>query len=352
MAEAITFSGSNLRSSHHGKFPAVAINDDGIVVELHQPYIASSNLYYQVGSLNRDKMKVDWCELTYLDFGRYSKVAINNANRVVEVHEGAHTRRVFYRIGMVEVPKFGNLNCKWEGERSNFLDWGRYPAVAVHDNTVIITYDRSYLSYTTYYCIGTISADGMDITWGATSELFDVSVAETSVAMNTEYIVAVGRGWTRIECCVAHRIQSATVQDVDLQPIFRRINFDQLGYCPNICLTDDHHAILVWQSLITRRLICTVGRITWGIIKNFQETPTIFHANKTHMYDFGYNPSIAISLNGKHVIEEHETNFAKARCTLHYRTGSLERNTLQSDHRDDESEQNEGSTPLQEQQQL
>ena len=333
----LRLSGVVPRHPIHGKFPAVAVNDHGIIMELHQPYITSSIIYYQVGSVNGEK--ISFTEPYDLDRGRFPKVAINNANRVVEVHEGKLRRHIYYRIGTIEVPRGGNLSCKWEGNKSTQLNnkWGRFPAVAVYENTALITYDRSYGSYKTNYHIGTINDDGTDITWGETTSLFDADVSETSVAMNAEHVVAVGRGWTTFMCLVAainrpvvrgaaaQNQAHGAAQHVQLGAK-KQITFDHFGYNPNICLTADHHIILVWQSFTWRQLRYATGRITRAVAAGNAEERNISFSqtagrNRSDL-GFGYNPAAVTSLNGQHFIEEHESNFSKFRCTLHYRTGS------------------------------
>jgi hypothetical protein len=42
---------------------------------------------------------------------------------------------------------------------------GRFPAVAVHENRVVVTYDRAYGPYTVYYCVGNVTADRNGIEW-------------------------------------------------------------------------------------------------------------------------------------------------------------------------------------------
>ena len=307
----------------HGKFPAVAINDGRVVIELHQPFFASTTIYYQLGRSDADQVR-NWTEPEFLDYGRFPKVAINNDNRVVEVHEGAYTRRVYYRIGRIEVPRNGiPVNCNWEGDSSELLDWGRYPAVAIHGNRVMVTYDSSYFRNNTYYRIGTINANGMRIDWGRSNVLFnDASAAETSVAMNAEYVVAVGRGWSNFVCLIAQmrNVDPEGAPDYRLHAR-RRINCNHVGVSPNICLTADRHIILVWQSRPLRHLQYSIA-----VAENPQERAITFDRRKKDFNnDYGYNPSMSISPNGRYVLEEHESNISKIRSTLHYHTGSLDR---------------------------
>lgn len=316
----LRLSGSVLRQPY-GKFPSVSVNDNGVVVEVHQPFIASTTVYYQVGRLNKDE--VDLSEPKLLDTGRYPKIAINNDNRVVEVHEGRFLRRIFYRIGKVPPLQAGNAHERpgridWP-DSPHFLCWGRFPAVAVHNNRVLVTYDYAHARYTTHCCMGTIDENGMRITWHECkgTKLFTVDAVETSVAMNAERAVAAGRGWTNIVCAVGI-LQPPQVHQPRQSPIqwTNEISFGHLGFYPSICLDEDNFVLMVWQSFTLRQLKYTTGKL--------QGNHLVMKADNKG-YDYGYNPTIALSPTQGKVVEEHETNLAIFRCTLYYHTGLLDK---------------------------
>ena len=304
----LRLSGS-IQRQPHGKFPTVSINDAGTAVGLHQPFFASTTIHYQVGVINGDE--VDFSESRLAGKGRYPKVAINNENQVIQVHEGRFVRRIYYNVGVVD-----NFRITW-GQHSQYVCWGRFPAVAVHDNRVVMTYDCAYVRHSTYYHIGTIKSRGrMTIDWGERRRLFRSAVTETAVSISKEYAVATGRGWIRIKCRVGRfRQDGATIEWTN------EIRFDRIGFCPTICLDNDHYIIMVWQSFTLRQLSYALGRIAIHDGHLVDDQPIDWHARRD--YDYGYNPTIALSPNNGHVLEEHETNRATCRCTLHYHTGVL-----------------------------
>jgi hypothetical protein len=303
-----------------GKFPNISINNNGAIVEVYQPFILSENIYYKVGELQQTptEEKMDMCEdKTFLDNGRYPKVAISN-NRVVEVHEGRVHRYIYYHYGTLDVL---NKTITWhENPRVNDLCRGRFPSVAIHEDRVVVTYDHALFgSFTTYYVIGNFGGDGI-IHWEGIAnpenhKIFDsYGVAETSVAINQHNVVVAGRGWKSIMCRVGK------FRGNDAIEFTREISFNHWGYCPRVCLDDDGYIIMVWQSTTLRKLNYATTEI-----KNPEQQPSISwpqHESVTS-YGYGYNPSIAISPVGGHVLEEHETNFAPFRCHLFYHTGVL-----------------------------
>ena len=304
MDTMLRLSGS-ARRHPHGKFPSVTINDDRIVVEVHQPFITSSVIYAQVGTVNGDE--VDFAEERRVDLGRFPKVAVNNDNRVVEVHEGKYQRKIHYNIGIVNNQ---HTRVNWKPKPESIC-WGRFPAVAMSGNRVVLTYDAAYARYYTYYRIGTINAQET-IDWGAEQMLFDSGVTETSIAMNENHTVASGRGWYKIICRVG-QVRDGAINWSN------EIKYSVLGYCPTVCLNNDGDIVMVWQTFTFRQLSYAVGRVN----AQQQEVFIEWNALECRNYDYGYNPSVAISPNNNQVLEEHETNHTRLQCTLHYHTGVL-----------------------------
>ena len=301
----LRLSGSVRRRPHtHGKFPSVAINDNGTVVEVHQPFIISSDMYYQIGAINGDE--VDFSEERRVDAGRFPKVAINNDNCVVEVHEGKYRRRIHYNIGVLNNQR---TRINWKPKPESIC-WGRFPAVAMSGNRVVVTNDIAIGWYSTCYRIGTINARQTAIDWGEKQKLFDSGVTETSIAINENNAVAAGRSWWRIVYRVGQFRDGAIHW-------YNQINYTVLGYCPTISLTHHGDVVMVWQSFNFRQLSYAVGRV------DVQAQEASIGWRNGRNYDSGYNPSIAISPNTNQVLEEHETNHSKFRCTLHYHTGFL-----------------------------
>ena len=306
----LSISGS-FRRRPRGKFPSVSINDDKVVVEAYQASGVSRKIHYKVGKLKGQKMNM--CEDDHLlDKGRYPKVAINNENIVVEVHEGKVWNNVHYRIGKV------NLNSRriiWNNNVQQ-LCWGRYPAVAVHKNRVVITHDYPYMFYTTYYHIGTMNRERNAIDWTVTRErLFEsFYVSETSVAVNDRCMVVTGRGGVgEILCRIGH-IQGDRIAG------WRDISFEYLGYCATVGLKDDGHILMVWQSFALRRLIYITGKLDHGDRPRNIE----WSSSESCLYGVGYNPTVSVSPEKGLVLEEHETNYGGLRrCTLYYHCGTL-----------------------------
>ena len=235
--------------------------------------------------------------------GKYPNVAINDNNQVVEVHEGT-PRKILYNVGSLE-----NQRVQWQC-RSTRLSPGMFPAVAVRGNRVVITHDKALGRFSTYYHVGTINERGTAIDWGEKRELFEGStISHTAVAINDEFVVAIGRGYFRIVYKIG-RFPNGEAQNIDwFNEVFLG---DGVGICPKICLNDAGSAIMVWHSRFLKQLTYTEGEIK----QNGEHW--VVEWQQSRNYDNGTRPAIAINPNNGDVIEEHETNVGS---TLHIHVG-------------------------------
>ena len=304
----LTLAGSAPRRAR-GNFPSVSINCNGMIVEAHQPSSSSTTMYYQTGTIDRDDVNF-YEERVIVGSGKYPNVAISDNNRVIEVHEGAwrRTRQVYYNVGPLE-----NQRVQWQ-HRPMHLSPGRFPAVAVRGNRVVITHDRALFRYSTFYHVGTINEGGTAIEWGEKRALFEESaITRTAVAINDDFAIVVGSGWFRIACRVG-RFPNREARNINW---FNEISLDDhVGICPKICLDDGGCTIMVWYSRFLKQLTYTEGEIK----QNGEQW--VVEWLQSRNYDNGTRPAIAITPNNGKVVEEHETNFGS---TLHIHVGRYDR---------------------------
>ena len=149
-------------------------------------------MYHQVGTLNRNDVNLLKKEKLWAVENSYPKIAITDADRVIEVHEGTYLRHVFYNVGPL------NHKCVQWQHRPMYLSPGRFPVVAVHGNRVVVTHNKVHFQYSTFYRVGIINEGGTAIEWGDKLQLFEVSrIAKTTIAINEEFAVAAGQGWSK-----------------------------------------------------------------------------------------------------------------------------------------------------------
>lgn len=83
-----------------GSSLAVAMDNHGNVVNVHQGFQERSDLYYKLGRLDPATRTISWSDSHKYDRGRSFAVAMNDSGGVVEVHQGNKDPRVhYYRVG-------------------------------------------------------------------------------------------------------------------------------------------------------------------------------------------------------------------------------------------------------------
>jgi hypothetical protein len=142
--------------------PAVAINDNNQVVEVHSKYsiIPTNELYYRTGTLDNTTGIITWMVSKEFDEGIDPSVAINNDGYVVEVHRARTSNKLWYNVGKVQTD--GTITWGSMGDYRNY-DTGQFPAVALNGDQIL----EAHNSTTDYLWsrIGLLDADNKKINW-------------------------------------------------------------------------------------------------------------------------------------------------------------------------------------------
>ena len=337
---ALTFTGAIARQAK-GRAPSLCVNDDGVVIEMHQP-TRSPRIHYHVGKL-MDNFTVRWSEETGLDDGAYASAALNSANIVLEVCEKSITRKICYRVGKLDPV---TETIRW-GD-SFELGRGRYPKVALNnDGKAVVIYEAA-ITYGSYYRTGVVSTEGAEgsVVWSQEErKLFSVGINELTLAMNQMgHVVAAGRiSGNKIQFLVGELheeppIQSAQNQSdnsspsesitvtspVKQQPGFAISwgtprDFNLSSSCPSITINNEQYIVVAMQDK-------SGGGLSYRLGKFDVNDKAIVWEHTSRKYDTGINPTIALCNDGK-FIEEHEgTELALgAGHQLFYCVGTLQR---------------------------
>jgi GH18 family chitinase len=274
-------------SYDRGVAPAIALNSENVVVEVHQSGDANT-LWYHVGKVDRDK--ITWGGSIYYDDGILPSVAINNDGLVVEVHEkGASDGTLWYHVGRVEDNKIN-----WGG--SIYLDHGLKPSVAItNDGLVVEVHETDGGDGRLWYHIGRVDGDNKIINWGEGTYL-DHGL-KPSVAITTDGLVV-----------EAHETDGG---DGTLWYHIGRVDGDNKiinwgggtyldnGLYPSVAITNDGLVIMVYHSQPTPTgiIVYNVGKVAGDKI-NWQNNglPTI-------ILPLGVYPKVAC--NGILAVETH-----------------------------------------------
>ena len=288
----------------HGKWPSVALNNGGVVIEVHNKFPSSwSYLGYRVGRLqNRE---ITWGKFRLYDQGVYARVAITDDNTVVEVHESQCFRTCFYRVGTVNEEE---LSIDWG--TSTIIGSGRTPSVALKpDGTVLSVYRKTKVQEKIVYRVGVVDQLNKKIVWhGKTHRVLKLNAKEPSVAINPD-------GLAVVTYCVAHppnaelcyMIVKLNPVTQCLEKLCKPVRYSR-GYFPSVGITLDGYVVEVHQSMAFWRL-----RYRTGQVEEREGQYSIQWKQKDSVqYDTGRYPTIAIS-NKRSVVKMHEAGVGAAR---------------------------------------
>ena len=312
----------------HGRYPSVTLNNSNIVVTVHNSDIGST-LRSRVGVVSEvdGRFSINWGKDRRYGAGFFPRVSMNNNGIVVEVHQSL-MREVRYRIGRVNE---ATKTIDWWQENQT-IEKGYAPAVALTDNGhVVVVYENNKLTtYKTYYCLGIIDSDSKTIIWTLRRKPYGNGGQNLSISMNNDGAIVevhrspAGVNFTHLWLCVGklnlddeHNPVSISWNDAVEQGKYRYIERFlpssmsnpqnspySYGYYPFVSINNEGKFIEVHQTLTLRRLVYQSGAINedtiqWSKIKECQ-------------YDIGWSPVVALNDHNL-VVEIHGTNIAAYR---------------------------------------
>lgn len=147
----------------NGYHPSIAINNQNIIVEVHETSnVLTNSMYCKVGVLNGST--IEWGGDDKYDSGVQPNVAINDNGVVVEVHKSQGYNQLYYRVG-----KINGKSVSWSS--SHNYDSGVTPAVTISNSGLVIETHKSEGSDKLYYKVGHIN--GNSINWGNSMQYQD-----------------------------------------------------------------------------------------------------------------------------------------------------------------------------------
>ena len=169
-----------------GVTPSVTLNDEGVVVEVHEVNNGSSILSYRVGTSIIGNTVV-WGESHQYNTGTKPRVTLNNSGLVIAVHKSkGHPEALWYQIGQV---------C----QESKTISWGKgvcydsgdSPAVTINDHGTVIVVHTSTVRFSNglFYRTGKIDAEKNEISF-SDSVMYDNGASPTVALNNAGLVIA------------------------------------------------------------------------------------------------------------------------------------------------------------------
>ena len=138
--------------------------------------VGDYSLWSRVGFVDSDSKTIAWGGSNYYDHGNPPAVAIDGDNLVIEVHQSQKTNdySLWYRTGTVD-----------QDHRTSYTP----PSVAVNNTgtgVVEIHQTEQYLNSTLWYHLGYVRFIGKAITWGDSNSV-GCGNKSPSIAINAAY---------------------------------------------------------------------------------------------------------------------------------------------------------------------
>ena len=180
--------GGSQRAADTGWWPTVALSEEGHVILVHSASEIKngSNLYYRVGEIDPYggiNQSILWkTETIYWDAGFHSSVAMNDNGVIVGVHETGHARTgIYYRVGHLRNPAGGDYTIQWDsGQNGIQYDNGINPHVAINNLNQVVAVHQVTGESLLQYRRGTLS--GGTIHFGG-SKRYDDHAERAAVAL-------------------------------------------------------------------------------------------------------------------------------------------------------------------------
>lgn len=280
--------------SNSGTYPCLAVNScNQAVVVYHHNYIIN-DMFCCVGNLKQGDT-FNWEAEHCYDTGAYPKVAVNNSGVVVEVHESPRKRTTWYHVGKIT----GN-SIKWGP--SYELGQGRHPAVSLSDNNQVIIVEESggwMFAPESYYFFGEVVESTKTIQFSRKREMLVHSAREPSVTMKGRSIIVAflhARNYGKLHIMLG-RIEGLVVQWAEYE-------FDPfaVGAWPSVSMNEDGMVVVSCQGYSNGQLLCRKGQLNnidgiWCVQ---------WSTNEAKRYEYGAYPSVCL-LNDNQLVEMHST---------------------------------------------
>jgi hypothetical protein len=248
-----------------GTWPNVAISNEGYVVFIYSSgrYKTNSDLHYAVGMVNPYEgldQSITWLtpDSIHFDSGFHSSTVINDNGVILEVHEsGSGGTGLYYRVGHLKDPSGGDLTIEWDsGDKGVKYDDGVNPHIAINNSDQAIEVHQVTSEHYMHYRRGPIIRG--KINFGGSPRYDNHSEEATVALLDNGGVVELHRGADQgisartgiLDPKVADKIiwfNAAEISNSD----------SSKAYYPAVT-TDGTHAIGTWTSFSTSN---TVGHL-------------------------------------------------------------------------------------------
>jgi hypothetical protein len=184
---SVTWGGSQSLGASEGSWPTIAISKEGYVILVRSSgqFKSGSELRYQVGKIDPYggiNQSITWLHYGNWDAGFHSSIAINDNGIIVGVHETGHSSSgLYYRVGHLTDPAAGNYAITWDsGVYGVHYDDGINPHIGLNNRNEVVEVHQVTGESLLHYRRGTVSGGTINF---ARSERYDDNADRPAVAL-------------------------------------------------------------------------------------------------------------------------------------------------------------------------
>lgn len=153
-----------------GILPNITIDDENWCVEAHSSHGAAVGLWYRLGIVNKVNKTIEWQfeNAVRYGYGYRPNIAMNNKGIVIEVHnnEGTHNT-LWYTVGVLDKKR---KKIDW-GHAQNYGN-GTAASIAITDDGFVIEVHKSEIHNTLWSLVGKVNTETKTVEW-SDSKYFD-----------------------------------------------------------------------------------------------------------------------------------------------------------------------------------
>jgi hypothetical protein len=216
--EKIIWGGSR-RLDDTGYWPAVAISKEGYVIVVHSDRAIKllSQLFYKVGKIDPngdENQPIAWLTGSMnWDRGFHSSIAINDNGVIVGVHETGHNSTgLYYRVGRLLNPAGGDYGMQWDsGPTGIHYDEGINPHIAINNNNEVVQVHQVPGESLLHYRRGVVNGGAILF---EPSQRYDNDSAQPAVALLDTGLVLEVHGAGELNCRMG-RLSLLNAQEIE-----------------------------------------------------------------------------------------------------------------------------------------
>jgi hypothetical protein len=260
--------GASQHSGATGFWPTVAISGDGyvVLVNSNQSTKGGSHLYYRVGKIDPyagHNQSITWLtDAIHWDAGFHSSIAMNDNGVIVGVHEsGTGGNGIYYRVGHLRNRAGEDYTIAWDSAPWGIhYDDGINPHIAINNVNHVVAVHPVPGETLLHYRRGTLSGGAIDF---GESKRYDNHAEQPAVALLDSGVVLEAHSLGGLISRTG-KLSLSNPEEIEWFDPVKVVDYTDFEY-PALA-TNGTHAVVTFEAGevvlgITREVYCSVARL-------------------------------------------------------------------------------------------